>query len=466
MNFSSLIFLFVFFAANIIAYFVVSPDKRNKVLLIFSLIFYAWGGPRYLLLLAGETLVTWQLTLRIDEAHAGYTKRSEKFYLVCDMTAMVACLVLFRYMGMILGTTSALFGAPKSAPEILLPMGIAVYTLQLISYTLDVYMGKYKPQSDYWKLLLYAGMFYQSAAGPIVRYDEVADAIDNRRINANDLYVGIRRFAIGLAKLAVLAGCCGDAAAELLPEGVAALKEQTTLGMWLGMIFYGLQIYFEFSAYADIAIGLARMVGFKYKENYNYPYMAASVTSFSQRWNMSLVSFLREYLYLPLGGNKNGTGRYIRNMAIVWILTGLWYGAGWNFVIWGAYYLAFLLLEKFWLRGRFGPVLSRVYTLIVILFGWMIFRFESLSEFGAAFAGMFGIGNAGFANASVGTVFAGNIFLLIFAIASCTELGKKISAYVTELSKIHRAVFVVKNVYDMLLPAFLIVIAALSMAGV
>lgn len=465
MDFSSLIFLFVFLAVNIITYIVMGAQKQNKVLLIFSLIFYAWGGPRYLLLLAGETLIGWLLAIRIDEARAGYTKRSETFYLVCALSAIILCLIVFRYLGFILGTTNGLFGVPESVPSILLPVGIAVYTLQIIAYMVDVYRGSYRAQRDYRKLLLYTSMFYQSAAGPVVRYDEVSAAIDDRHVKANDVYVGVRRFAIGLAKLAILAGFCSSAADTLLSGGAAGLKAQTTLGIWLGMIFYGFQIYFEFSGYADIAIGLGRMTGFRLPENFNYPYMAASVSSFTQRWNMTLLAFFRDYLYLPLGGNKAGAARYIRNMAIVWLLTGLWYGTGWHFVIWGAYFLVFLLLEKFWLGGRFGPVLSRIYTLLVVLFGWMIFRFESISEFSTAFAGMFGIGNAGFADGRVGTVFVGNIFLLVLAALACTDLGRKISAYVTELGKVHRPVFIIQNIYDMLLPAFLIVISALSMAG-
>lgn len=465
MVFSSLIFLFVFFTANLIAYFVAAPQKQNKVLLIFSLIFYAWGGPRYLLLLAGEVLVSWFFAIRIDEARAGYTKRSEKFYLVIDLVLMLTCLAIFKYLGFLLGNFNALFGVPKVVPEIALPIGISFYTFQLISYVVDVYRNEVQPQREYWKLLLYASLFHQCVAGPIVRYETVADAIESRSMNANDIYMGVRRFAIGLAKKAILENSCASIADTLLPDGVAGLRAQSTIGMWVGMIAYMLQIYLDFSAYSDMAIGMGRMVGFHYDENFNYPYMATSVNGFWRRWHISLSSFFRDYVYIPLGGNRNGTARYVRNMAVVWFLTGMWHGASWNYIFWGLYYLAFLLLEKFWLGGRLGPVVSRVYTLIVVLFGWVIFRFESLSELGTVLAGMFGIGSSGFADMAVGTVLLKNMFFLAFAIAACTDIGKKVRKYVMELAKVNKLAFVAQNIYDMLLPTVLLIISVLALVG-
>lgn len=465
MVFSSLIFLFVFLTANLIVYFAVSPEKRNKVLLIFSLVFYAWGGPRYLLLLAGETMVSWLFAIRIDESRAGYTKRSEKFYLVCDLVIMLGCLAIFKYLGFFMGNFKALFGVPKTVPEIALPIGISFYTFQLISYVVDVYRDQVKPQREYWKLLLYSSLFHQCVAGPIVRYETVADEIDNRKINANDIYVGVRRFSVGLAKKAILANSCASIADTLLPAGVSSLKAQTTLGMWLGMICYMLQIYLDFSAYSDMAIGMGRMVGFHYDENFNYPYMATSVNNFWRRWHISLSSFFRDYVYIPLGGNRCSKGKYIRNMAVVWFLTGMWHGASWNYILWGLYYLAFLLLEKFYLGGRFGPVVSRIYTLLVILFGWIIFRFENMAELGTVLVGMFGIGNGGFANMAVGTVFLKNIFFIIFAIVACTDLGRKLRKYMMELGKVHKNMFMIHNVCDMITPAILLVVSVLALVG-
>ena len=465
MVFSSLIFLFVFLTANLIAYFAVSPEKRNKVLLIFSLVFYAWGGPRYLLLLAGETLVSWLFAIRIDEARAGYTKRSEKFYLVCDLVIMLGCLAIFKYLGFFLGNIKAVFGVPKTVPGIALPIGISFYTFQLISYVVDVYRNEVRPQREYWKLLLYSSLFHQCIAGPIVRYETVADQIDNRKITANDIYMGLRRFLVGLAKKAILANSCASIADTLLPAGVASLKAQTTLGMWIGMIAYMLQIYLDFSAYSDMAIGMGRMVGFHYDENFNYPYMATSVNNFWRRWHISLSSFFRDYVYIPLGGNRCSTAKYIRNMAIVWFLTGMWHGASWNYIFWGIYYLGFLLLEKFYLGGRLGPVASRIYTLLVILFGWTIFRFESLRELGTVLAGMFGIGTSGFANMALGTIFVKNIFFLIFACIACTDLGKRLRKWAIEVGKVNPLVFNVFNVTEMITPVLMLVISVLALVG-
>lgn len=465
MVFSSLLFLFVFLTANLIVYFAVPAKKRNKVLLIFSLVFYAWGGPRYLLLLAGETLCSWLFALKIEEARAGYTKRSEKFYLVCDLVIMLGCLGVFKYLGFILGNFKALFGVPKVVPEIVLPIGISFYTFQLISYVVDVYRNEIKPQKEYWKLLLYSSLFHQCIAGPIVRYSTVADEIDNRKITANDIYAGVRRFTVGLAKKAVLANSCASIADTLLPYGVESLKAQTTLGMWLGVIAYTMQIYLDFSAYSDMAIGMGRMVGFHYNENFNYPYMAKSVNGFWRRWHISLSSFFRDYVYIPLGGNRAGTKKYIRNMAVVWLLTGLWHGASWNFVLWGLYYLIFLLVEKFYLGGRFGPVGSHIYTMLVVMFGWIIFRFKSMAQLGTVLIGMIGIGTAGFANLAFGTIFLKNIFFLIFAGVACTDLGKRIRKWAVSVGKVNPVVFTLHNVVEMLTPAILLIVSVMALAG-
>jgi alginate O-acetyltransferase complex protein AlgI len=465
MVFSSLIFVFVFLTTNLIVYYALGPKSQNKVMLVFSLIFYAWGGPRYLLLLAGETLASWFFALRIEEARGGYTKQSEKFYLVWDVVVMLTCLGIFKYLGFFLTNFQAIFKVPKVIPEIVLPIGISFYTFQLISYVADVYKGRVKAQREYWKLLLYSSLFHQCIAGPIVRYETVAEEIDNRSVNLNDLYTGIRRFSVGLAKKAILANSCASISDTLLPEGIEALKAQTTLGMWLGMIFYMLEIYLDFSAYSDMAIGMGRMIGFHYDENFNYPYMAKSVNDFWRRWHISLSSFFKDYVYIPLGGNRCSTWKYIRNMAVVWFLTGMWHGASWNYILWGLYYLVFLLLEKFFLGGRMGPVVSRVYTLLVILFGWTIFRFENMGELGTVLKGMFGIGNAGFANLTVGTTFVNNIFFLIFAVIACTNLGKEIKKRALEVGKVHNNVFMVCNIFDMVIPALLVIVSAVALAG-
>ena len=236
----------------------------------------------------------------------------------------------------------------------------------------------------------------------------------------------MRRFCIGLAKKAILANSCAEIADSLILPGSDALAAQSTLGLWLGMFAYMLQIYLDFSAYSDMAIGMGRMVGFRYLENFNYPYIAKSVKDFWRRWHISLSTFFRDYVYIPLGGSRCSTLKYIRNMTVVWFLTGMWHGASWNYIFWGLYYLVFLLLERFVIKDRIPGPLKYIYTLFVVFFGWVIFKFESLGELGSVLGGLFGIGTNGFTGMDVSTLFLSNIFLLIFAVVACTPLGKLI----------------------------------------
>lgn len=269
MVFSSLIFVFVFFVIYLVAYRLASDRHKNAVLLVVSLVFYAWGGPEFLLLLVGETFVSWFCAVGIGRAESPGRRRA---WLIADLAIMLGLLAYFKYAMWIAGTLQGLFGVPESIPNIVLPIGISFYTFQLISYTADVYMGKVEYQPAYWKLLLYSSLFFQCIAGPIVRYETVADDIDNRRVTQTDVYAGTRRFCIGLAKKAVLANACASVADTLLPVGTDGIYTQVTTGLWVGMLFYMLQIYFDFSAYSDMAIGMGRMVGFRFLENFDYPY--------------------------------------------------------------------------------------------------------------------------------------------------------------------------------------------------
>lgn len=466
MVFSSLIFLFIFLTLNLIVYFCADAKSQNKIMLIFSLVFYAWGGPRYLLLLVGETLISWFCALKIDEARQrGEQDKYAKRYLVLECVALLGLLCIFKYLGFMLGNINKLTGFPPKVPNIVLPIGISFYTFQLISYVADVYMRKTSAQPTFWKLLLYSSLFHQCIAGPIVRYETIANEIDNRRITSNDIYMGIRQFSVGLAKKAVLANSCASAADTLLPAGVKSLSMQSTVGMWLGMIFYMLQIYLDFSAYSDMAIGMGRMIGFHYDKNFNYPYIAHSVQDFWRRWHMSLSSFFRDYVYIPLGGSRCSTMKYVRNMVVVWFLTGLWHGASWNYIFWGLWYLFFLLLERFVIQGRFSKAVSHLYTLIVVLFGWVIFKFENLGELSVVFKGMFGIGTSGFVNMNVKTVFLKYVFFLIFAIIAVTPLGKNIRKRMLVEGRQNKLKFAFANILDMVTPAILVVISALALVG-
>lgn len=466
MVFSSIIFVFLFLALQLTVYYFIQPEKRNKVLLIFSLIFYAWGGPVYLFILVGETAICWFAGIKIQETNNnGSQSREAKPFLILACVALLGLLCIFKYLTFICENTHAWFGTPNKVPQIVLPIGISFYTFQLISYVVDVYRKDVNAQPEFWKLLLYSSLFHQCIAGPIVRYETVAEEIDNRKFNIPGLYKGIRRFSIGLAKKAILANTCASVVAALLPEGVEALKAQSTMSLWVGVIFYMFEIYFDFSAYSDMAIGMGLMVGFHYLENFNYPYTATSVQDFWRRWHISLSTFFRDYVYIPLGGNRCSTGKYIRNMCVVWFLTGLWHGASWNYIIWGLYYLAFLLLEKFVIQDKIPKGWNRVYTLFVILVGWAIFKFENLKELGVVLKGMFLFGCDKFFDLTVQTQLLTHIFFIIFAIIAVTPLGKILHKGFTKMGKENDTVFLIVNVFDAILPAILLVLSLLALVG-
>lgn len=463
--FSSLIFLFVFLTANLAVYFFVQEQFRNPILLGFSLVFYAWGGAQYVLLLVGESFVSWLIALLVARSGPGLQRKA---LMTLECVILLGLLAYFKYTGFFLSNLQLLTGAPELIPEVILPIGISFYTFQLISYVADVYAERVQPQRTFWKLLLYSSLFHQCIAGPIVRYETVADQIDHREITVDDMYCGMRRFCIGLAKKSILANSCAAAADSLLPVGDAALGTQTTAGYWLGMLFYMLQIYLDFSAYSDMAIGMGRMVGFRYLENFNYPYMANSIQEFWRRWHISLSSFFRDYVYIPLGGSRCSTLCYVRNMAVVWLLTGFWHGASWNYILWGAYFLGFLLLEKFVLKpileGLPGFV-GHIYALVVVYFGWVLFRFEDFGELATVIVGLFGLSGNGFIDLSVQTVFAQNCFLLIFCCIACTNLGARLHQRLSIIAKNSGTIGNLIGVAEAILPIILLVLSIVSLAG-
>ena len=462
MVFSSLVFLFAFLVPHLVVYFFAPERYRNPVLLVSSLIFYSWGGPEYLVLLLGVTAASWFFALRIEACGACSHR---KLYIVGECAALLGVLGVFKYTRLVLGTTHALFGVPELVPQIVLPLGISFYTFQLISYVVDVYRGNIAAQPRYWKLLLYSSLFHQCIAGPIVRYETVADQIDARRITTTDVYYGIRRFSIGLAKKALLANSCAAAADALLPLGTSGMFTQVAAGYWLGMLFYMLQIYLDFSAYSDMAIGMGRMVGFRYLENFNYPYMARSVQDFWRRWHISLSSFFRDYLYIPLGGSRVPKVVYVRNMAIVWFLTGLWHGASYNYILWGLYFLAFLLLERFVIGDYLKGAWAHVYTLAVVYFGWVLFKFEDFGELLAVLGGMFGASGAGLANMAVQTVFLQHVFLIAVCVLACTNVGKRIHYALYRQSERGGVWLAFYNLTEVLTPALLLFVAVAALAG-
>ena len=462
MVFSSLVFLFLFLAIHLFVYHVVAERYRNAVLLVSSLVFYSWGGPRYLVLLMGNTLASWGFALLIERSD---TPGKRKLWLVAECAVLLGVLGIFKYLGFFCANFQALFGVPELIPEIVLPIGISFYTFQLISYVVDVYRGEIDAQPSYWKLLLYSSLFHQCIAGPIVRYQTVAEQIDERRPTKNDIYYGVRRFSIGLAKKAVLANSCASVADTLLPIGEAGLATQTTTGYWLGMLFFGLQIYLDFSAYSDMAIGMGRMVGFRYLENFNYPYQAVSIQDFWRRWHISLSSFFRDYVYIPLGGSRCSTAKYVRNIFIVWFLTGMWHGASWNYILWGLYFAVFLLLEKFVIRGHMPRAAGHVYALVVVYFGWVLFKFENFSELGMVLSGMFGFAGGGFTGLEVHTLFLQNIFLMLFCFIACTELGKRLHKALFDAAQRSNVALTIYGITEAITPVILLIVAVAALAG-
>ena len=462
MVFSSLVFLFVFLTIHLIVYAVVADRYRNAVLLVSSLIFYSWGGPQYLLLLVGDTFASWLFARLIERSD---TKSSKRLWLIAECVVLLGLLGIFKYLAWVLSGFQALFGVPELIPEIILPIGISFYTFQLISYVVDVYRGEIHAQPVFWKLLLYSSLFHQCIAGPIVRYETVADEIDNRCATPGDVYAGVRRFCVGLAKKVVLANACASLADTLVPAGVGTLAPQPLLGWWLGMLAYTLQIYLDFSAYSDMAIGLGRMVGFHYLENFDHPYLCSSVQDFWRRWHISLGSFFRDYVYIPLGGSRCSTAQYVRNMAVVWLLTGLWHGASWNYIFWGAYYLVFLLLEHFVLADRLPKAAGHVLTLIVVVLGWVLFRFENFGEMGMAFLGMFGIGATGITSLAVRTAFLQNIFLLIVSVVACTGVGSWLRHQLAVRARTSDVALRVYDAEELLVPIVLLLVSTVALAG-
>lgn len=426
--FSSLLFIFFFFAITMIVYrFSDTLEKKNMVLLVASLIFYAWGGPRFLILLLLMSLISWKSALLIEKYRDNPVMK--KVWMIAGTGLQLALLGYFKYAGFLLGNLQKLTGFPENIPQIVLPIGISFYTFQLISYVIDVYWNDVKAQEKYWLVLLYAGLFFQCIAGPIVRYKDVADEIEHRKTKLTEVGEGINRFTIGLVKKAVFANSCAEIADAMFPLKLAELEAVPAAGLWLGVLMYMLQIYLDFSAYSDMAIGMGLMTGFHFKENFNYPYMADSVTEFWRRWHISLSSFFRDYVYIPLGGNRKGQRRTLINLFAVWALTGLWHGANWNFVFWGLFYFLFLVIEKQGFLKKLSTLpraVGHFYTLAVVYFGWILFKFSDMSYLGHVLLGMFGLNGNGFTNMEVGMAFENNLFFIIAAIIACTPLLKKL----------------------------------------
>ncbi len=464
MVFSSLIFLFGFLALHLLVYRLAKkPRTQNLVLLVSSLVFYAWGGPAYILLLMFETLASWFFGVLIQTSKS---RREAKRYLVLECLVLLGLLAYYKYTGFLLGTTHALFGVPAEVVAPVLPIGISFYTFKLLSYVADVYRGEVQAEYSYWRLLLYSSLFHHCIAGPIVRYKTVRDELAQRSVTREDVYEGFRRFCVGLAKKAILATACSTAVDTLLPTGTPDIYTQVTGGYWLGALFYFFQIYLDFSGYSDMALGLGRMVGFHYLENFDHPYEAISVQDFWRRWHISLSSFFRDYVYIPLGGSRCSTLQYVRNMFVVWFLTGMWHGASWNFILWGLYFFCFLLLEKFVIKKRMPRAIGHVYAMVVVFFSWVFFKFVDFGEMGGVFAGLFDANGAGFMNLAVQTVFMKNVFLIVICAVACTSLGSWLRGKLRTAADKGGLARFVYNVQETLVPPVLLALSVVALVGV
>ena len=393
MLFSSMIFLCGFLPVVLLVYFFLSRRQglANLWLFLASLFFYAWGEPRYIFIMLFSTIFDYCNGRLIGVFQKREKPLAAKLVLLLSVVGNLGILGFFKYTDFVIGSINSLTGSGIGLLSLALPIGISFYTFQTMSYTIDVYRGEVTSQRNIINFGMYVCLFPQLIAGPIVRYRDVQQQITGRRLDWESVEAGLMRFLIGLAKKVLLANQVGE-----IYERISGLGVELSTGLaWLGAICYTFQIYFDFSGYSDMAIGLGRMFGFHFPENFDHPYESRSVTEFWRRWHMTLSGWFRDYVYIPLGGNRKGLPRQILNLLIVWFLTGLWHGAGWNFVIWGLYYFVFLVLEKVALRkvlGRLPVVLQHLYTMFVVVIGWVLFAMDDFEQLKRYVLAMFGVG--------------------------------------------------------------------------
>lgn len=439
MIFADLFFLYIFLPAVLILYVLAGfadkfigklrrRDRRgrfsanenpvtNAVLIAASLLFYAWGEPVYILLMIFSVIVNYAAGLLIARK-----EQTSKAALAAGVVFNIALICVFKYSGFLIGTVNSL-GLSLPVPDIIPPVGISFYTFQSISYLADVYRGDVKAQKNPFLILLYISMFPQLIAGPIVRYGTIAEEIIFRNLTLSDVSEGSFRFFIGLGKKVILANQLSVISEQFLDGNLDGLS---TAGAWLGLIAFTFQIYFDFSGYSDMAIGMGRCFGFRFDENFNYPYISRSITEFWRRWHISLGSFFRDYVYIPLGGNRR---HQPLNLAVVWFLTGLWHGASWNFVFWGLYFGVIIILEKYTLLkilDKIPKVFLHIYSIILIVFGWGIFYFEDIGGLGKFVKIIFGASGNALYDIVAQNAFTGNLYLLIAAAICSLPIGKLI----------------------------------------
>lgn len=417
MLFISISFLYYFLPIVIILYFIVPKKFKNFILFLSSIFFYFCGEPIYTFLMIGEIFIAYVGARYLEK----YRKKS---ILVSLLAIHIGALGLFKYSDFTINNINQIFGSKIPLLKLALPIGISFYTFQIISYVVDVYRGKVKAQKSFLKLATYVSLFPQLIAGPIVRYETIEKELDSRTSNFENFAYGVRRFVIGLGKKVLIANMLGE-----LCDVFSTTNEKSILFYWIFAISYSLQIYFDFSAYSDMAIGLGRMFGFHFLENFNYPYISKSITEFWRRWHMSLSSWFRDYVYIPLGGNRKGTIILVRNIFIVWALTGIWHGANWIFVIWGLMFGIMLIIEKLFLTKhleKMPSILQRIYVLFTVMISFIIFNANSIGEAWNNIIGLFGANGESLINASTVYYLKSYLVVLVIAIIGSTPLLKNI----------------------------------------
>lgn len=417
MVFASITFLYYFLPIFLILYFIFPKKYKNIVLLIFSFIFYFYGEPKYILLMLIEVFFSYFMTLSLE-------KNKNKSLLGIIISFHIFLLCVFKYFNFIITNINSIFGGNISLLNIVLPIGISFYTFQIISYEVDVYRGKVKASKSLIDYMTYVFLFPQLIAGPIVRYETISKELKSRKVTLEDFSYGVNRFIIGLFKKVVIANNIGE-----LCNILNNSSEVSVLLYWVLGISYMLQIYFDFSGYSDIAIGIGRMIGFKFPENFNYPYIANSVTDFWRRWHMTLSSWFRDYVYIPLGGNRVSTLKHIRNILVVWMLTGLWHGASWNFIIWGIYFGVILIIEKYCLNKvleKLPRVIRNIYAMFIVMISFIIFSSDDISSALVTIKGLFSFSSLKFSNDFIIYYIRSYGVILIGGLVLCTPLIKNV----------------------------------------
>lgn len=423
MLFSSITFLFVFLPVTLAVYQIVPKKLKNIVMLLASIFFYAWGEPVYIILMLLSILLNYFCGQDIEAKREDEQKKKRS--LIFAVVVNLLLLGFFKYYGFLMDSINLVLPINIPYRELPLPIGISFYTFQVLSYIADVYWGKVKPQKNILYFALYICMFPQLIAGPIVRYIDIEKQLDERTVSSAKFGQGTIFFIRGLAKKAILANMTGQIFEEISAMGMGSFSVVTA---WVGCISYALQIYFDFSGYSDMAVGLGKMFGFEFRKNFNYPYISRSITEFWRRWHISLSTWFREYVYIPLGGNRCNVSRHIANLLIVWMLTGLWHGAAWNFFLWGLYYGVLLILEKYvWgsLLDRLPSVARRIYSMVLVLVGWVFFFSPSIGYAFEYLGTMFGIGASGFIDKEAGFLFLTHWLLYVLCFIGCTALGMR-----------------------------------------